>query len=193
MAENEPPAAVHYQAGPADVTLAGLAAVGVKLMGLSALLLSIPHVTLLPSMFLMSGRTPTEVRLSYALPAAAYVAAGVVLLFGAEWVVARVLRVPRGGLPPTAADERLQAVAFSLLGVLLMMWGAAELARAVGNYLLERAFADQGLPLAAPDYGRLVESTIELLGGVTLFFGGRGLAALWHRMRYGGVRVRTAE
>ena len=193
MAESETPAAVQYQAGPVDVTLAGLAVVGVKLMGLSALLLSVPHLTLLPSMFVMSGSTPAEVWMSYALPGAAYLAAGVLLLFGAEWVVARVLRVPRGGLPATAVDERVQSIAFSLLGVLLIVWGGAELAGALAGYLLERGLADEALPLAGANYGGFVEPVVELSAGTGLFLGGRGLAAVWHRTRYGGVRVRPAE
>lgn len=39
----------------------------------------------------------------------------------------------------------------------------------------------------------VAEPLVELVLGVVLFLRARGLAALWHRMRYGGVRVRPAE
>ncbi|HEV2295290.1 MAG TPA: hypothetical protein VGR35_15670 [Tepidisphaeraceae bacterium] len=193
MHENETRAAMQYQAGPVEVTLAGMAVVGVKLMGLYALLLGIPHVTLIPSIFLMTRSASMEMWLSYALPGAAYLAAGVVLLFGAEGIVARVLRVTRGSLPPTEFDQRFQAMAFSLLGVLLIVWGGAALAQAVANYILEQSLVHEGLPSAGLNYSMLVEPTVEILAGLALFLGGAGLAGLWHRMRYGGVRVRAAD
>ncbi len=85
MAESESPAAVQYQTGPVEVTLPGLAVVGVKLLGLYSFLLAVPHVTLLPSVFMMTRAATTEIWLSYALPAACYVA-----------VVSRCCSVPDG-------------------------------------------------------------------------------------------------
>jgi hypothetical protein len=189
VTEQESPATIQYQTGAAELTLPGVAVVGVKLLGLYALLSAIPHIGVLPLAFPMLRATCAKMSLSYALPAAAYLAAAVLLLFGAEWVVARILRVRRGGVPPTALDQRFQAMALSLLGVLLVVWGAAGLARAIAEYVIQRGLNDPALA-PEPNYSMLLKPAFELLGGVALFLGGRGMAGLWDRMRYGGIQPR---
>ncbi len=190
MAENDAPAAVEYQTGPVEVTLPGVAVVGVKLLGLYALLLATTYLVYIPALFISGGRARWAEALIYALPAASYIAAGIVLLFGSEWVVARILGVSHGGLPPTSFDEHFQAMAFSIVGVLLIVWGAAGGAQAVANYAAEQGLIASGLvPDGGWDFTLLAEPAVELVGGLVLFLRGRGLAALWHRMRYGGIHA----
>jgi hypothetical protein len=116
-------------------------------------------------------------------------ASGIFLIWQGEWVVSRVFRLHKGGAPPLTVGEHAQAIGFSIAGVLLMTWGLADLGGLAGRAVLSRVLEldDQ------VEFIRFLDPLIEFVAGLVLFLRARGLAALWHRIRYGGVRVRAAE
>lgn len=193
MTEGEPSGgAVSYREGDTPVALPGLAVVGVKLLGLYALMWAVPQLMYLPMYLLNPGQSARYMLLG-ALPPACYAAVGVVLIWNAEWVVSRILRVPDAETPPVMATEHFQAVAFSVVGVLLMSWAVLGLANAVVTYAIAEARRNAGAIVSDVALRDVTYPLVEAAAGLFLFLRGPGLAALWHRMRYGGVRVREVE
>jgi hypothetical protein len=184
--------AVSYRVGDTPVPLPALAVVGVKLLGLYALIHAIPQVFSLP-LYLWPSASWSPYALLGMLPMATYVAIGVILLWQAEWVVRRVARIPIGETAPVTFNEHFQGVAFSVVGVILIAWGLADIAEHIAEFAYIEANRNAGAVIPAGGYTSVVEPLVELAAGVVLFLRGRGLAALWHRMRYGGVRVRDAS
>jgi hypothetical protein len=193
MTEGESPvASVRYREGDTPIALPGLAVVAVKLMGLYSIIVGVPQLVFAP-MFLFGSSGG-----SMFLPSLVYpglqIAVGVFLLACAEWVVARIVRVPDEDALPVTPNEHFQGVAFSIVGVLLMTWAAAEIAKYFGAALMSEASRGRGAVVGSvfrfQDY---IRPLVELAAGLYLFLRGRGLASLWHRMRYGGVRVREVE
>jgi hypothetical protein len=197
MAEGEVTGAtvVSYREGDTPVPLPGLAIVGVKLLGLYAIIQALPQLTLLP-LLIWDGVTPWStawVRLTFALPQVCYLVIGIVLMRKTDWVVTRVARIPAGDEPSLSANEYVQGIAFSLVGVLLMTWGLAGVVGHLSRFAALQAQRGAGNVVADLGVRGAVEPLVELVLGLYLFLRGRGLAALWHRMRYGGVRVREVE
>jgi hypothetical protein len=194
VAEENVPSPVEYQVGRVELALPDVAVVGVKLLGLYSLLLCVPYLTYLPLPWVARGPGGSTWEMGeYALPGACYVAVGLVLLFGAEWVVTRVMGVRGGVVPPLPVSQHFQAMAFSFAGVLFAVDGLAELAAQVANFAEIQSQRSAGNVVEDPQWYFLAHPVVELAAGLVLFLRGRGLAALWHRMRYGGVRVREAE
>jgi hypothetical protein len=197
MAEAEVTSAtvMSYREGDTPVPLPGLAIVGVKLLGLYAIIQGLPQLTLLP-LLIWDGVTRWStawVRLTFALPQVCYLIIGIILMRKTAWVVTRVARIPAGDDSPVTADEYVQGIAFSLVGVLLMTWGLAGVVSHLARFATLQAQRGAGNVVADLGVRGAVEPLVELAVGLYLFLRGRGLAALWHRMRYGGVRVREVE
>ncbi|MDQ3441106.1 MAG: hypothetical protein M3478_12235, partial [Planctomycetota bacterium] len=108
--------------GSAPVALPELALVGVKLLGLYALVHAIPMALSLP-LYVFYGERRNLYALLEMLPAASYFALGIALIWNADWVVGRMLRVRSGEAPPMTFNEHFQAIAFSVVGVMLAAWG----------------------------------------------------------------------
>jgi hypothetical protein len=187
-----PTATVSYRLGDTPVALPGLALVGVKLIGLYALVVAVPQLLYLPLYALEPGRSARYLIMGL-LPPAAYAAIGAMLLWKAEWVVSRMLRVTEGDAPAITATEHFQAIAFSVVGVLLMAWGVMGVAGVASRYVMAEGLRGSGMIVSSLPARDIVSPVVEGAAGLYLFLRGRGLAALWHRMRYGGVRVREAE
>lgn len=193
MGEDQGPAPIAYRTADVPLTMPVLAVVGVKLLGLYAFLLAFPHLAVVPQALSRRSEFPWYVLLGFAMPAVCYLGLGAVLLFMADWLVVRVMRVPDGVLPTTSFGEHFQAIAFSIVGVLVIVWGLGALAGRVSNWAANEGARAAGQ--VVQDYGvaLFAEPITLLVVGTVLFLRGRGLASLWHRMRYGGVRAREAE
>lgn len=196
MADSEATATVvRYREGDTPVTLPGLAVVGVKLLGVYTLLQALPNLTYLPSLLweARGGGQWEWARLGYLLPYVAYLLLAIILLGASGWVVTRIMRIPAGEAAPPTADEHFQGVAFSVAGVLLFAWGVAGIASHVAYVAQVEAARNSGSTVADAGYSGLAYPVVEAAAGALLFLRGRGLAALWHRMRYGGIRVKPAD
>jgi hypothetical protein len=194
MADSESSvAAVSYQVSDPPNALPGLALVGVKLLGVYTLVGAASQATA----FLLFLRERWDYALLSFAPAAMQLVLGIILITMAEWVVSRFLRIRTGAVPPISFDERFQAMAFSVVGVLLIVTGGAGAVQ----HLAEAVYAKMVTPedditrsvLSHIGFIEVTRPLVELIAGLILFLRGRGLASLWHRMRYGGVRVREVE
>jgi hypothetical protein len=92
--------------------------------------------------------------------------------------------VSRGGLPPTPVDEHFHAMAFSVVGVVLIVSGLADTASIIGNHAAEESLRQSGMVVESWSIAPLAKPAVELVAGLLLFLRGRGLASLWHRMRH---------
>jgi hypothetical protein len=79
---------------------------------------------------------------------------------------------------PAAPGRQLQAVAFSVCGVIAAIRGILGMVAAAGSLLEDDSQPDLGRNLAT-----VAPPVVEVLLGVFLFFQARGLALFWHRIR----------
>jgi hypothetical protein len=131
-------------------------------------------VTLAPALFSVSGS----------------VIIGLLLIYFPSTVVNRVVARDPAVTEGSIAYRDLQSLAFSVLGLYFICVGLFDLmywaARGRLYYLAidEAAAAFPRLPSLAPDeFGGLVSATLQVVGGVALFFGARGLSGLVERLR----------
>jgi hypothetical protein len=185
------------QAGDArGLTRRDVAALALKLVGIYALLHGMYLVIYLPGLLMnyRAYRTASigmEALLLGIGPYALSLGIGVLLLLFADRLAPRLLPDPRAeqaeaqGQPPAlvrTSGPELQAIAFSVVGVLLVVWSAKSLALAAWALYAQgetgsATFEQNGWGQYATQF--LVECGL----GVWLFFGSRQLAAFWQRLR----------
>jgi hypothetical protein len=193
MTEGESSAgAVSYREGDTPVTLPGLSVVGVKLIGLYLVVRTISQSVAMPFYFPEFASQSVRLLLGAIMPSLIDVAIGVVLIFKAEWIVMR-MRVSADKALPISPNEHFQGVAFSILGVVLMVWALADIALLLATFVQNNALQNAGNVVEEFSLGTLAHPIVFGTSGLLLFLRRRGLASLWHRMRYGGVRVREVE
>jgi hypothetical protein len=188
--EAPPMLAYSTSAAPEETALRSvdLLAIALKLLGVYEIVQGLPALAYVPAFF-VSGRTGLSASeaLSWLLPSSFPLALGVILLVGARWIAIRLL----GGMrdrertlrPP---GKRLQAIAFSVAGVLLVADGGIELIRVLARTYLGE---DQDVSVSyVIEDGQMIVPAIlpgsaQIIAGVFLFFGANALAAFWHRIR----------
>lgn len=181
------PVPLSYDLGQGAPTRFDIAVIGLRLLGVYALLHALPLLAM-PFM-VFDGSFDTWQTLWYFVTPSAHAAAGVLLLFQTSWLAARIL--PRGGsmgamaVSPSGRDY--QAIAFSVVGLIVALLAVADLAEVVLRYMPSIA---GGYVLEMEIWGPAI---IQFALGVILFFQGPGLANLWSHLRTGGVRVRPLE
>jgi hypothetical protein len=192
MSNQIPPlSAVSYRQGDTPIALPGLAVVGVKLIGLYTLAIALPQLMYFPFYLLNPGMTARYMLIG-ALAPAAYAGVGAALIWNAEWIVSRIMRVSQGDAPPVTATEHFQGVAFSIVGVVLMVRALIGAMEVVVAFAITEGVRGGGAVVSDMPLSRFAGPVVEVAAGLYLFLRGPGVAALWHRMRYGGVRVRDA-
>jgi hypothetical protein len=179
------------------MTKRDLAEVLLRITGVYALFLAIPHLTNILALAALPATA--EVRQQYG----PWIYAMQILpfLFLAVPALALIIRgdsfarliVPHDSDAPTDSSIKsvdIQAIAFSVVAVVLALHAVPRIGGLCGNlWKLRMAGVDS--------YARasLVVETWQLAGVIALQFGlaaalflrGRGLAALWHRIRTGGI------
>ena len=166
-----------------------VAVVAVKIVGLYCFVQALPLLYAVPAALILmfSGRGYDFVSgiLNFLYPAV-YLLAGVFLVRRATWVATRVLGFaePAGDSEPRSPGRRLQAIAFSVVGIWLVIGGLVDAvdlfvqahsdARLSGGDVIQTAFAEPS---------ELVATAVQLALGVGLFFGSKRLADFWHRFR----------
>jgi hypothetical protein len=152
-----------------------LAVLGLRLMGIWLLLQSALWFQSLAQYW---EETDYEVRalLMTSVPFLTYLLAGLWFTFFPDALARRLLpRRPAVGEPAGMAGADLQSLAFSAIGLWLIVAALPDLISLM--YLA----AQEDIPPG----GALVEPLVKLLAGLVLFLQGRGLSALWHRLRAG--------
>ena len=110
-----------------------------------------------------------------------YAGVGTFLFTQAGWLARWLLPKQVGdGVPPRAGSpDLLQAVAFSVVGVLLGAWGCQDVAYLIWRYTFEsiRSLPHESVGLT------WFKPTVELAMGAWLFFGSKRLSRYWRRMQ----------
>lgn len=151
-----------------------LAVVGLRLIGVY-LLLRVLDLSGLLAWRSLEYRLIAPELVALSLPYAASGAAGLALVLFAHPLASRLMGTRRPeGVPVTWTANELQAVALSVVGIVLV---AHAVPKIVSQFINERySLRDrQGWDRTA----ELVRVGI----GIYLFFGSRGIAALWRRLR----------
>ena len=129
-------------------------------------------------------RVVIAVLLSAALP----IAIGLLLVYFPNAIASGVLKVPGGEVTPGDVGP-LQRVAFSTLGLWLSLYAVVDAvyfwgrARLYFQYIEDAPVYAKGPALPPDDFGGLVSCAVQLVIGVWLLLGNRGLVNLLARLR----------
>jgi hypothetical protein len=180
------PHTLSYESPPTTLNGIGLGTIVLQIVGVYCITLALPIFTVVAG-FLGStavrGSTGWQIIFSFMMPGL-YFAAGLLLIRFAPRLSVWLFRDTAGGVMvgpvTTEAGRNLQAIAFSVIGVMTMIEAAPQL---VSRIWL--ASMNVGAPVSA--YGQLVEPIAQFLFGLALFLQAKGLSILWHKLRAGGV------
>jgi hypothetical protein len=189
----------------APTPMGGVAVVAVKLFGLYCLVQGLPLAYLIPADAYAMFRGPDfgiwEIAFNLMHPVV-YIAAGVFLIYRADWVATRVLGFePMSEADPARERQRgpgpgrtLQAIAFSVVGLWLVVAGLAEVVRllVLARYNA-RYTGDDAIKTALEEPSSLIGAGVQVALGAWIFFGSKRLAAFWHRFRMRDVPPVTRE
>ena len=172
------------------MTARGLFSVGLRLVGV---LFAGDALSYLPSLIGFLSRQP-EANLVKSVPLGIAANLSGVLLFGviawvliakADMLAHRLIPSDLEGPPFPFSTERFQAIAFSVLGVYLIVNASPQLV-AIGWSFASwdvRQFDWSRKDFLSRNWQALGIGIVKLLLGVALFTGSRWLANLWHRWR----------
>jgi hypothetical protein len=173
---SEPQHPLAYESPGTRWTGVSIGTIALQLLGIYCFVLALPLVSYFVVLF-TSWQYRTEWMIGLG-PFAAYIAAGIVLIRYADRLSGLIFRggAMVGPIDPAAARE-LQAVAFSVVGVVVMIHAAPEVIGIVGRWFIAHARGWGELD------DRIWESVIKLAAGLALFLHARGLALLWQKIR----------
>ena len=165
-----------------------VAVVAVKIVALYCVVQALPFIYIIPAnlILLFSGRASALDIVLNMLDPAMYLLAGFVLVKHATWVATRVLgfEAPSDEPRAHAPGRRLQAVAFSVLGIWLVVEAAVEAVRLFVQARADASDIDNDVVATGlRDPAAIAAVVLRLALGVALFFGARRLAHYWHRFR----------
>ena len=211
MPQRSPTAALQYaqpgtsqphQAGDTHgLTRRDVAALALRLVGVYALLQGMYLLTYLPGLLMnyrayRASSVAREMLLFGLGPYALSLGVGAFLLLFADRLAPRLLLGPAPGQPDGAppalvrtSGPELQAIAFSVVGLLLVVWSAKSLAFVAWSIYASHRHNDA---FERDGWGRYALEFVAECGlGVWLFFGSKRLAAFWQRLRGTGPAARA--
>ena len=180
------PQTLSYESPPTTLNGVGLGTIALQIVGVYCITLALPIFTVLASILgagaARSG-TGWQIIFSFIMPGL-YFAAGALLIRFAPRISVWLFRDTAAGVMvgpvTTVAGQNLQAIAFSVVGVMTMIEAAPRLAT-LGWLALMNLGGSLG------SYSQLVEPIIRFLVGLALFLQSKGLSRLWYKIRTGGV------
>jgi hypothetical protein len=182
------PQTLAYETRPTTLSGVGIGTIALQLVGVYCITQALPLLTALLSVIGFSGgrSLPSprwQILFTFIMPAV-YIASGVVLIRFAPRLGVRLFGDSIGGMMVgpinTQLGRYLQAIAFSVFGVVMMVSALPRLAS-----IMWAVWMNTGSRFNA--YGPMVEPIIELLLGLALFLQARGLSMLWHKIRTTGA------
>lgn len=157
----------------AGITRGDIAVLAVRLLGIYLIIGALPALGYLIESFFTPMRLGTQVQF-YLMYVAILFAVGSFMVIKAtligRWLLPKETMNPH---PPVGAGTlgELQAVAFSVVGVALVVFASPDLAQIVAEYASGNKRVD-----------RLIKPGIEFIAGLLLFFRGKRLARYWQSL-----------
>jgi hypothetical protein len=110
-----------------------------------------------------------------------YLLVCLVLVFKSDAIARRIAPDEQATLAPGLDTDTVQALAFCILGLVLLTKSIPELAQStVAYFMIERA-QDQAISRFL--CGQLVSTVIQFVIGLVLFLQADGLAGIWKKLR----------
>ena len=178
------------------LTRLDVAALALRLLGLYAMIQAAPVLATLPGLLMYAFKGSYNwtfgESLLYAGPSLVYLTVGVLLIAYASRLAPKLLPPPVepvAGTDPThralvhTTGRQLQAIAVSVVGLLLVTWSLPSLIQTAVAYLADSESPATGGITPSAIRQNLVLFAVQFAAGVWLFLGSRGLAVYWHRLR----------
>lgn len=128
--------------------------------------------------------------ISSAMPSVLLCVFGVVLWLKAEKIAACMLPVSGETVEsPVLSIAEVQSAAFSVVGVMILAEVIPQLAQTASNIIImhKLGYLPQNQWFLTNDISRMVGMAIQLILGFWLFFGSRGMAGLYRKIREAGL------
>jgi hypothetical protein len=184
------PQTLSYESPQTTLSGVGLGTIALQIVGVYCIVLALPIFSVLATFlgasgFTNAGRPGWQILFSFIMPGL-YCVIGVLLIRYAARLSVWLFGGTAGGVmvgPVTAlAGRNLQAIAFSVVGVMTMIDAAPRLVSFLWFGLM-----DMGSALRGDGFGQMIEPIAKFLFGLALFLQAKGLSLLWHKIRAGGV------
>jgi hypothetical protein len=173
------------------MTRGDIASLAIRIIGIYLIVQSLPYLALSVEYFqdniyrIVGGLVPFLACLFFG---------GALVIFAtkiAGWLLPRTAVVATE--PPGHGPAQFQAIVFSIIGVLLVVWSAPTLVYILAVFLLGSRGSIQLSPLArlTTSLSSILQYGAEFAIGIWLFFGSKRLSAWWWSMRH--VEYRDAS
>jgi hypothetical protein len=106
-----------------------------------------------------------------------FIVLGVLLIWRSDWFVGLILPTAGVASPDAGEPKRLQAVLFSVVGVVLVVIALPTIIFTIVAYAVEDPEMRTRI-----EWARLASLGVQLLLGVALFLGSTGLTRVWRRI-----------
>jgi hypothetical protein len=168
------------------VTRGDVAVLALRLLAIYMMLEGSAALALVPTAFSFARAGADAGRvLALIGPSGAVFGLGIVLLAAAGWLGPKLLpgshRATDAGRRATARDY--QAVAFSVVGLLVVVWSVAHLSQGLWIISFQSRYRPDVDTTMADAGPHLLRFGLECAVGIAVFLGARGLSAFWHRLR----------
>ena len=182
------PQTLSYESPQTTLSGVGIGTIALQLVGVYCITQALPMLTALVSYIGFAGARSLpsprwEILFSFIMPVV-YIVTGVLLIRFAPRLSVRLFGDTAGGLMVgpvnTPLGRYLQAIAFSVVGVFMMVSAAPRLAS-----LAWLALVSTGRPVGASS--QLIEPIVQFPLGLGLFLRSKGLSLLWHKIRASGT------
>ena len=180
------PDTLSYESHSTPLSGLALGTIALQLVGVYCFVQALPVVPLLALFFGTGGTLTSWDMLIPLIPPAIYILLGLGFIRLAPQISAWLFRNMAGVMsgPVSAETGRyLQAIAFSVVGVFVMIDATPKLVRLLGLGLIDMGSGFR--PRA-----EMLEPVAQFVLGLVLFLQARGLALLWHRLRAGAAEGR---
>jgi hypothetical protein len=165
------------------ITRHDVASLAVRILGIY---IAVQGLQLL-GMLVSFGFRVSSVTSTYAIAFIIYeaIAAVMILMAGrfGMWLLPKAVMLPNTS-PESSASTDLQPVAFAVIGVLLAFWAAPEILSALWRNTYTYRSSQIAFREPAQDLMlSLFRPVVQFVLGAWLFFGSKGLARYWRRIR----------